>query len=262
MFSRLLLKPERIKEKRNGSYFEGHHIIPKCKGGTGTSTRPKNNPNIVLLTAREHFLAHWLLWRIYGDRQMALAFHKMLSTTNKTKRITCSRAYEEARDAFRVTNIGNQYGKGKTRIVTDEQKQRHSEIMKGKNMGELNPSKRIDVRKKISEKLKGRRKSLEHIEKLKIIMKNKDKIICPYCNRSFDKLNSEKWHFEKCKFNPNMNERPSTNFIKNNKYGCKKIKNIETNEIFHSFKEASEYFKVHPSTINRWVKKGYKVSEL
>jgi hypothetical protein len=139
MFSRLLLKPERIKEKRNGVYFEGHHIIPKCKGGTGTSTRPKNNSNIVLLTAREHFLAHWLLWRIYGDRQMSLAFHKMLSTTDKTKRITSSRGYEEAKESFRITNIGNQYGKGKIKIISNEQKKRHSELMKGRYTGEKNP---------------------------------------------------------------------------------------------------------------------------
>ena len=139
MFSRLLLKSKRIKEKQNGGYFEGHHIIPKCKGGTGTSTRPKNNPNIVLLTAREHFLSHWLLWRVYGDRQTSLAFHKMLSTTNNTKRIPCSRGYEEAREAFRITNLGNQYGKGKTKVVTEEQKQNHSKIMKGRYDGEKNP---------------------------------------------------------------------------------------------------------------------------
>jgi hypothetical protein len=139
MFSRLLLKPERIREKRNGTYFEGHHIIPKCKGGTGTSTRPKNNSNIVLLTAREHFLAHWLLWRIYGDRQMSLAFHKMLSTTDKTKRITSSRGYEEAKESFRITNLGNQYGKGKIKIISNEQKKRHSELMKGRYTGEKNP---------------------------------------------------------------------------------------------------------------------------
>ena len=138
MLSRLLLKPERIKEKRNGEYFEGHHIIPKCKGGTGTSTRPKNNTNIVLLTAREHFLAHWLLWLIYRDRQMALAFHKMLSTTKNIKRITSSRGYEEAREAFKLTNIGNQYGKGKTKIMSEEQKQNHSEFMKGRYVGEKN----------------------------------------------------------------------------------------------------------------------------
>ena len=139
MFSRLSLKPQRIKEKREGKYFEGHHIIPKCKGGTGTSARPKNNPNIVLLTAREHFLSHWLLWRIYGNRQMALAFHKMLSTTNKHKRIISSRGYEEARNAFRLTNIGNQYGKGFKKVISEEQKKKQSEIMKGRYFGEKNP---------------------------------------------------------------------------------------------------------------------------
>jgi len=139
MLNRLNLKPKRIIEKKNGNYFEGHHIIPKSKGGSGNSNRPKNNPNIVLLTAREHFLAHWLLWNIYRDRQTALAFHKMISTNNKQKRIISSRAYEEARLAFRLTNIGNQFGKGKTRIVSDEQKKKQSETMKGRYSKDKNP---------------------------------------------------------------------------------------------------------------------------
>ena len=33
-------------------YYEQHHIIPKCLGGTD------NTDNLVLLTAREHFIAH------------------------------------------------------------------------------------------------------------------------------------------------------------------------------------------------------------
>ena len=61
MFSRILLKSERIKEKQNGSYFEGHHIIPKCKGGTGTSTRPKNNSNIVF--AHENYIMFANIYR-------------------------------------------------------------------------------------------------------------------------------------------------------------------------------------------------------
>ena len=165
MFSRILLKSERIKEKQNGSYFEGHHIIPKCKGGTGTSTRPKNNSNIVLLTAREHFLAHWLLWKIYGDRQMALAFHKMLSTTNKTKRVSSSRGYEEAKEAFRITNIGNKYGKGKTKIISEEQKKRQSELMKGRYTGKKNPFYGKTHTNESKEKV---RKSREGINKEKI----------------------------------------------------------------------------------------------
>jgi hypothetical protein len=139
MLSRLSAKPQRLLLKKNGDYFEGHHIIPKCKGGSGNSNRPKNNPNIVLLTAKEHFLAHWLLWRIYRDRQTSLSFHKMISTNKNQNRITSSRGYQEARESFRLTNIGNQHGKGKTKIVSEEQKKKQSLIMKGKYVGNKNP---------------------------------------------------------------------------------------------------------------------------
>ena len=139
MQDRLGKKPERLKLKKQGVYFEGHHIIPKSKGGTGNSNRPKNNDNIVLLTPREHFLAHQMLWRIFKDRAMALAFHKMLSKNNNQNRVTSSRGYEEAREAFRVTNIGNEYGKGKVKIISEEQKKKHSELMKGKYDGNRNP---------------------------------------------------------------------------------------------------------------------------
>ena len=38
------------RKKGKGEYFENHHILPKCQGGT-------NNPNnLVLLTAREHYI--------------------------------------------------------------------------------------------------------------------------------------------------------------------------------------------------------------
>jgi hypothetical protein len=165
MCDRLIKKPERLILKKDGNYFEGHHIIPKSKGGTGNSSRPKNNPNIVLLTAREHFLAHRLLWRIYRDRSSALAFHKMMSINKNQNRITSTKGYEEARLAFRLTNIGNQYGKGKTRIVSEEQRKKRSIIMKGKFSGDKNPF----FNKKHTEETKDKlRKSREGINKDKI----------------------------------------------------------------------------------------------
>lgn len=262
MLSRLLIKSQRILLKKNGAYFEGHHIIPKYKGGLGNSSRPKNNLNIVLLTAREHFLAHWLLWRIYQDRQSALSFHKMTSSNKNQNRIYSSRGYEEARIAFRQTNLGNKHGKGKTKIISEEQKKKQSEYMKGRYVGVLNPSKRDDVRKKISSQLKGKKKSIQHIEKIKFRMMNSEKIVCPFCNKKTDKLNGNKWHFDYCNLNPNQKTRPRTNFIKNNTYGCKKIKDLETGVIFNSMKEASQFFNVSTGTIFRWVKKKYKLSLL
>jgi len=179
MLNRLNIKPKRIIEKKNGDYFEGHHIIPKSKGGTGNSNRPKNNPNIVLLTAREHFLAHWLLWNIYRDRQTALAFHKMISNNNKQKRIISSRAYEEARLAFRLTNIGNQFGKGKTRIVSDEQKKKQSETMKGRYSKDKNPFYNKKHSEESIEKIRESRKNINkdriwNYSGKKIVMKNNE----------------------------------------------------------------------------------------
>lgn len=174
MLSRLSAKPQRLLLKKNGDYFEGHHIIPKCKGGSGNSNRPKNNPNIVLLTAREHFLAHWLLWRIYRDRQTSLSFHKMISTNKNQNRITSSRGYQEARESFRLTNIGNQHGKGKTKIVSEEQKKKQSLIMKGKYVGNKNPF----FNKKHNENTKEKiRKSREGINNDKIWNYSGKKII-------------------------------------------------------------------------------------
>lgn len=60
-------KENRVRTK--DTYYEQHHIIPKHAGGNNESS------NLVLLTFREHILAHYLLWRVYkmeGDRLMYL----------------------------------------------------------------------------------------------------------------------------------------------------------------------------------------------
>lgn len=45
-------------------YSEVHHIIPKSLGG-----HPTHQENLVVLTAREHFIAHFLLAKIHGGKQ-------------------------------------------------------------------------------------------------------------------------------------------------------------------------------------------------
>ena len=76
-----------------GIYYEKHHIVPKSLGGSNSKE------NLVSLTAREHFLAHWLLYRIHRNKEMALAFNAMRTVNNK-KEISSSRGYKEAREAF------------------------------------------------------------------------------------------------------------------------------------------------------------------
>lgn len=47
--------------KGQGVYYEVHHILPICMGGQGDVSEYKTHDNLVLLTAKEHFLAHRLL---------------------------------------------------------------------------------------------------------------------------------------------------------------------------------------------------------
>jgi hypothetical protein len=120
----------RIAKKAIGNYFEGHHIIPRCLGGTGKSNNIKHD-NIAILTAREHFLAHWLLHRIYPDNnKITHAFWQMCSWKRTYQyRITPnSRVYQEAKQSIAL--ITSKRFKGC--IVPEERKNRISNTLKGR----------------------------------------------------------------------------------------------------------------------------------
>ncbi|AUS02050.1 HNH nuclease [Vibrio phage 3.058.O._10N.286.46.B8] len=58
-------------------YIEHHHIIPKCMGGSDDPS------NIVRLTAREHLLAHYYLWKDNPEHGgLSIAFKFMYEYNN------------------------------------------------------------------------------------------------------------------------------------------------------------------------------------
>ena len=57
-------------------YTEKHHILPESMGGSN------NKENIVIFTARQHFLAHWMLWKAYENKDMTHAFWGMCNQKN------------------------------------------------------------------------------------------------------------------------------------------------------------------------------------
>ena len=104
-------------------YTEKHHIIPKSLGGSN------HRDNIVRLTAREHFLCHWLLHRAYpSNRKLAIAFDKMVKGGTKVqpRYIPSSRVVAEAREASSNARKGvkrpSVSAKLKGRIITKETK--------------------------------------------------------------------------------------------------------------------------------------------
>lgn len=85
-----------VERKTINGYFEMHHIKPKCFGGSDRAH------NMVALTAREHFLAHLLLTKIYPESvemKLAVLFFKK-SPRLAGQEIKNSHAYETVRANF------------------------------------------------------------------------------------------------------------------------------------------------------------------
>lgn len=80
------------------TYVEVHHIIPRSLGGSNLKK------NLVKLTAREHYIVHWLLTKfcLKKDKHKMIFAFEMMNTTNKTnkKRYVNSKTYERWRILF------------------------------------------------------------------------------------------------------------------------------------------------------------------
>ena len=113
-------------------YTEKHHIILRSEGGSD------NKSNIVKLTAREHFIAHWLLYRENPTKQRAYAFHLMCnSKLNKHRYTPSSRTIAEAREARQYykpsqESINKMIESKKGFKHTDESRSKMSNSQKGK----------------------------------------------------------------------------------------------------------------------------------
>lgn len=111
-------------------YGEKHHIIPRCLGGDN------KKQNIVKLTAKEHFICHYLLVKIYpNNEKIFYAFWGMCNQKNKKVKRDykiSSRLYEKARKQFSEKFSGENHPNfGKT--PSQEARRKASEKLKGEN---------------------------------------------------------------------------------------------------------------------------------
>ena len=86
------------KCKKYDDYIERHHILPKCLGGNNSSK------NIIKFSAREHYICHWLLTKIYKDTpqysKLLTAFMRMHCVGDTQKRYINSRAYDTLKKEY------------------------------------------------------------------------------------------------------------------------------------------------------------------
>lgn len=184
-----------LARSRTGSYYERHHILPKCLGGT-------DKDNIVLLTPEEHYLAHLLLVKIYPcEKGLVFAVNFMTAGPNNRRANNKSYAWirrklsavmsgrivsEETRQKIRDSTTGkphpnsgwnkeskvkrklNAIGEGNNRFGTKHSKKTKEQIsnsISGNKHFQFNIPRTQEVKDKISLKLKGRKLSAESIVK-------------------------------------------------------------------------------------------------
>jgi hypothetical protein len=131
---------ERATNRDVLGYIEKHHIIPKCLGGNNKKS------NIVSLTAKEHYICHKLLCKIYpNESKLKYAFWRMCNVANNE--------YQERN--YKVSAKVYSRIKSEIRLITSKRTKNYSVEMR-KLIGE-----------KVSKKLKGRPSGKKGISKPK-----------------------------------------------------------------------------------------------
>jgi hypothetical protein len=141
-------------------YSEKHHIIPKSLGGNNAKS------NLAVLTAREHFICHWLLTKMVSGQdihKMKLALSKMCSsskTHNNNRYMVSGRIYELVRKACSKASSGkNNPMYGKTHTV--ETRKRISEKVLAHNRKTGKRTHTEETKRAISTANKGKKHSDE-----------------------------------------------------------------------------------------------------
>ena len=148
-------RKEQRQKVKGGVKYEAHHVIPLCLGGTGKCIEWRTHPNIILLTPREHIIAHMLLHEIYPNNTKLMYALKMMIETRDNNKVS-SRLMSEMREKFSDSMRGERnpnFGKDVSGSNNSAYgKRRHDMI------GDNNPMKNPEVKKKVSDALKGKPK--------------------------------------------------------------------------------------------------------
>lgn len=171
------------RPRENGVYYERHHILPRCMGGGN------NKENLVYLTAREHFVVHQLLVKIYPKvHELVFAVH-MMTVDNGGGRIN-NREYDWLKtryskatsDKFKGRKVSEETRKrmseaAKLRMNRPEEKERvsrqntgrkHTEESKMKiGLSSKSRKRSEESIKKQSERMTGKKHSKETLEKIR-----------------------------------------------------------------------------------------------
>jgi len=209
-----------LSRKTSTGYVEKHHIVPRSLGGDDT------DENLVSLTAREHFVCHWLLTKMVEDKdtyKMFNALNMMMFVENKwhERYKVNSRTFERLKiqiseqKSIKFSGEGNaMYGKKHTkeaklkmskahtgRVKSKEEIEKLSKAHKGKPKSEAHKQALKGAWAKSDGK--SRKKNTIHSEETKQRIregvKNMPLEECYKCGFKTTKGNIRRWHNDNCK---------------------------------------------------------------
>lgn len=206
------------------TYKETHHILPKCMGGDDSKE------NLVMLTARQHYLAHWLLYKMYKTSSLVHAWHNMsrVGIGQDDRRINSHLFQYCKKERSKIlsrqySGTGNSFY-GKSHSV--ETRKKLSKIHTGKvykSEEQINDwiervakkSKSVEHRKKISRTGLGMLQNIHSMEIIRVPLsderfnsvewvnprklKPEKKYKCKYCDIVTTGSNLKRWHNDNCK---------------------------------------------------------------
>lgn len=133
---------ERCQGRSIDGYKERHHIVPKCMGGSD------EKHNIVELTAREHFIAHCLLSKIYPSNLKLVKAIAIMCIGQSERKLT-NRMYGKIRRQLAKAQSECQSGIGNSQygtmwihnVVTNQNKKvkRTEQLQDGWIVGKYKP---------------------------------------------------------------------------------------------------------------------------
>jgi hypothetical protein len=90
-YSRYKRFMDALKGQSVDGYCEVHHIVPRSLGGSN------DKDNLISLTPRQHYIAHWMLWKACGGVAGRSFF--MMSNLGKYGKVN-SATYAQARENY------------------------------------------------------------------------------------------------------------------------------------------------------------------
>lgn len=157
------------RKKKQGTYYERHHILPRSAGGSNSKD------NLVLLTAKEHLVCHFLLTRMFegtflqSKMKHALSCMANLNGYAQRRQISGNRRFYVAPLSAETKNLLSEQKRGS----------------KNPQYGNSQASAHL---RKYSEALKGKRRDPEVALKIK---QNKLLKMCQLMYQHFDVITDE-----------------------------------------------------------------------